>query len=102
MANVENSGYDFAGGWATKGNFLGSQKSWAPLIFVQKWLTFLLSKIKVSQGEVVSKIAYKNQYVNNYSYALDFFGYDHQKYKNRKPDRKPDPGPGNFKCCGIQ
>ena len=24
--------------------------------------------------------------------VLEFLQYDHQKYKNRKPDRKPDPG----------
>ena len=38
------------------------------------------------------KFLWLKQYVNTNSYALEFFGYGHQKYKNRKPDRKPDPG----------
>ena len=37
-----------------------------------------------------------NVYVNTNSPALKFFRFDNQKYKNRKPDRKPDPGPENF------
>ena len=34
-----------------------------------------------------------NWYITNNSITLDFFQYNHQKYKNRKPDRKPDTGP---------
>ena len=36
-------------------------------------------------------------YVNTNSSALKFFRFDsNQKYKNRKPDRKPEPGPEIF------
>ena len=37
-----------------------------------------------------------NDYVNTNSPALKIFRFDNQKYKNRKPDRKPDPGPEKF------
>ena len=37
-----------------------------------------------------------NVYVNTNSLASKLFRFDNQKYKNRKPDRKPDPGPENF------
>ena len=33
-----------------------------------------------------------NQDVITNILALKFFRYNHQKYKNQKPDRKPDPG----------
>ena len=34
---------------------------------------------------------------NRIYFALEIYWYSHQKYKNRKPDRKPDPGlPGKF------
>ena len=37
-----------------------------------------------------------NDYVNTNSPALKIFRFDNQKYKNRKPDRKPDSGPEKF------
>ena len=43
------------------------------------------------------KFLQMNWYVNTNLTALKFFQYDHQLYKNRKPDRKPDPRPaGKF------
>ena len=33
-----------------------------------------------------------NLYVNTNSTALSFFQFDYQKFKNWKPDKKPDPG----------
>ena len=38
------------------------------------------------------KIWWMNLYVYTNSPALKFFRFDHQKCKNRKPDKKPDPG----------
>ena len=29
-------------------------------------------------------------------FCIKIFWYNHQKYKNRKPDRKPDPRPGKI------
>ena len=42
------------------------------------------------------KILWMNVYVNTNSPASKIFRFDNQKYKNRKPDRKPDPGPEIF------
>ena len=52
------------------------------------------SKIK-TENRIPDKpeILWMNDYVITNSSALKFFRFDNQKYKNRKPDRKPDPGP---------
>ena len=42
------------------------------------------------------KILWINVYVNTNTPASKFFRFDNQKYKNRKPDRKPDSGPEIF------
>ena len=45
------------------------------------------------------KFLWMNWYVYTNWPALEFFQYEHQKYKNRKPDRKPDPDHReNFMC----
>ena len=33
------------------------------------------------------------KYLKTNNFPLNFFQYSHKKYKNRNPDRKPDPGP---------
>ena len=43
-----------------------------------------------------------NQYAKRNISAKKFFRYNHQKYKNRKPDGKPDSGPKyEFACIEI-
>ena len=74
-------------------NYLDAQKK----LFCNKYFDTSIRSTKTGPGPTGKFYVQMNPFVKRNLPVQKNFRYDHPKYKNRKPDRKPDPGPtGNF------